>query len=51
VQEGQKLIPSITHVFRWISCKLHTRIGSRCRAAIASTAARAPLMVVMQGTR
>jgi hypothetical protein len=35
----------------WISCKLHTRIGSRLRAATASAAARAPLMVVMQGTR
>src|SRR5580704_8806709 len=35
----------------WISCKLHTRMGSRRRAATASAAARAPLMVVMQGTR
>jgi hypothetical protein len=35
----------------WISCKLHTRIGSRRREAIASTDALAPLMVVMHGTR
>ena len=35
----------------WISCKLQTRIGSRRRDVIASTVARAPLMVVMHGTR
>ena len=35
----------------WISCKLHTRMGSRNLAATALAAARAPLMVVMQGTR
>ena len=35
----------------WISCRLHTRIGSRCCDATASAAALAPLIVVMQGTR
>jgi hypothetical protein len=35
----------------WISCKLHTRIGSRSFDATASAAARAPLSVVIQGTR
>src|ERR1700735_545691 len=35
----------------WISCKLHTRMGSRRRDTIASAAALAPLMVVMHGTR
>ena len=50
--------PPPAHHFRaavetapWISCKLHTRIGSRRREAIASTDAFAPLMVVMHGTR
>src|SRR5436189_2085317 len=35
----------------WISWRLHTRIGSRSFAATASAAARAPLIVVMHGTR
>src|SRR5258708_22062801 len=35
----------------WISCRLHTRIGSRSFAATASAAARAPLIVVTHGTR
>ena len=35
----------------WISCRLHTRTGSRRRETIASTEARAPLMVVMHGMR
>ena len=40
-----------TVFFSWISCKLHTRMGSRNRAATPSAAARAPLIVVMHGTR
>ena len=35
----------------WISCRFQTRMGSRLREAMACTAARAPLMVVMQGIR
>ena len=35
----------------WISCRLHTRIGSRNFDATASAAARAPLRVVIHGTR
>jgi hypothetical protein len=35
----------------WTSCKLHILIGSRRRDAIASAAARAPLIAVMHGIR
>ncbi len=35
----------------WISCRFHTRMGSRWREATASAAARAPLIVVMHGIR
>ena len=42
---------AFTRAAAWISCKLQTRIGSRRREAMASTAARAPLIVVMHGTR
>jgi len=43
----------VTAVFSpaWISCKLHTRIGSRRRDATACTLAFAALSVVMHGTR
>lgn len=41
----------VTWAGAWISCRFHTRIGSRLREVNASTAAFAPLIVVMQGTR
>ena len=48
---AQRAPPYATVFFLWISCRLHTRMGSRNRAATPSAAARAPLMVVMHGTR